>query len=89
MAHKSQDELRTKVENSFKNVSVGDIYYHYKNPDQHYEIVAVGLFEENEEPCVVYKALYGERLTWVRTLKAFSEIVSLNEKTFPKFTKIK
>jgi len=57
-------------------------------PDQPYVIVAVGLLEENEEPAVVYKALYGEGLIWIRSLSNFLEEVEQEGVKVSRFKKI-
>lgn len=41
------------------------------------------------EELVVYKALYGEGLTWVRPLKMFLETVEINGKKKPRFQFVK
>lgn len=51
----------------------GEIYRHFKN--RMYEIVTIAYHSENEEPMVVYRALYGEQKTWVRPLEMFLEEV--------------
>ena len=73
MAHLTQKELVSIISNAKKRVSAGSKYYHYKHPEQHYEILAVGLLEAKEKPCIVYKALYGEGIVWVRDIDNFLE----------------
>ncbi|QEL20608.1 hypothetical protein PX52LOC_07713 [Limnoglobus roseus] len=48
-------------------------YRHCKG--QEYEVVDVARHHETHEEVVVYRALYGDRLTWVRPLANFVERV--------------
>ncbi len=68
MGHTTQKDLATKVAEAKLKVQVGGVYHHYRNGEQHYDVLAVVLLEETEEVCVVYQAQYGERLIWVRTI---------------------
>lgn len=69
-------------------------YYHYKHDslkgvtDYAYKILCVGTHTETEEDMVVYKSLYGEGGIWIRPLSMFTEMVTKEGKTFPRFTKI-
>lgn len=47
----------------------GDIVRHFKGNE--YEILCFALDSETQEEMVVYRALYGERGTWVRPKKMF------------------
>lgn len=64
------------------------IYKHYKSEDQ-YEVISEAIYENTEKPVVVYKALQGERLTFVRPLAQFEELVEWNGETVPRFTFVK
>ncbi len=88
MPQLSEEELNKRLDPLRKKVKVGDLYSHYKNPDHHYKILAVGFIEATEEPCVVYQALYGENLTWVRTEGEFLAEVEFEEKVVPRFKKV-
>lgn len=71
----SLSELDKQIIKAKKKVEVGGIYYHYKNPDKYYVVESVGFIEERDEVCVVYRALYGKGIIWVRTLTNFLEKV--------------
>lgn len=58
-----------------KNLKLG-IYEHYKK--KRYKVLGVSLHSETLEELVIYKALYGKKLTWVRPLKMFLDIVNVN-----------
>lgn len=74
-----QKELSEKLTDAKKLVKIGGKYTHYKNPNQKYTVIAIGLLEENEEPCVIYQAEYGEKIVWVRNLTNFTEMVENTE----------
>jgi hypothetical protein len=89
MAHKTQEKLLSDLQNLNSKVKVGDKFFHYKHPDSFYRIVAVGLIEATEEPCVVYQAEYGDKITWVRTEAEFFGKVTLdNGEKVDRFSKI-
>ena len=52
------------------------IYKHYKG--NLYEVIAAARHSETEEWLVVYKALYGEKGTWVRPYEMFVEKVEVD-----------
>lgn len=60
------------------------VYQHYKG--NLYRLLDVALHSETLEELVVYQALYGERVIWVRPLAMFFESVECNGKTVPRFT---
>ena len=59
------------------------IYRHYKG--NLYEAVAIAKHSETLEDMVVYKALYGERGTWVRPLAMWEDLVEIDCKTVKRF----
>ena len=62
---------------------VPGIYRHYKG--SLYEVLGTAQHSENEEPLVVYRALYGEYDLWVRPLAMFMESVTKEGNTQPRF----
>ena len=72
-------ELRNRNNNMLK---LGR-YEHYKG--NHYEVNVVARHSETMEDLVVYRALYGERVLWVRPLKMFLEEVEIGDKKVPRF----
>jgi hypothetical protein len=56
-------------------------YRHYKGGE--YEVLCEGRHSETEEVLVVYRALYGERGTWVGPKAMFSETVSVDGREQP------
>lgn len=58
-------------------------YKHYKGNE--YEVIGVAKHSETMEELVVYKALYGEQLLWVRPVGMFEEEVEVDGKKVPRF----
>ena len=58
-------------------------YEHFKG--MRYSLVSVGRHSETLEEYVIYRALYGDHLTWVRPVTLFLENVTKNGATFPRF----
>ena len=61
-------------------------YRHFKGME--YEVVGVAKHSETLEPMVVYRALYGEGGLWVRPAEMWTETVTRDGKTQPRFTYI-
>ena len=59
------------------------IYRHFKG--NLYEVTGFALHSETTEDMVIYKALYGERRTWVRSLTMWEEPVKLGERVVRRF----
>lgn len=90
MAHKNSDVIVEKVNAAKEQIQVGDLYYHYKNPQDFYIIIGIGLIEATETPCVIYHQEYAPYLTWVRPVTEFLEFVEIEgtgEKV-ARFTKV-
>ncbi len=71
MSHTPFEVLENKLNKGFKQIKIGGIYWHYKNPDNFYVIESVGFIESTETVAVVYRALYGKGVVWVRPLEEF------------------
>ena len=65
-----------------KSLKLG-FYEHYKK--KQYEVLGVAVHSETLEELVVYKALYGEGLTWVRPFAMFTENVTVDGVEQPRF----
>lgn len=59
------------------------LYQHYKG--NRYEVIGFAKHSETLEDMVVYKALYGERGTWVRPLSMWENPIEVNGKTVKRF----
>ena len=62
------------------------LYRHYKG--NHYEVIGFATHSETLEDMVVYKALYGERGTWVRPLTMWENPIEVDGKTVKRFDNI-
>lgn len=58
-------------------------YEHYRG--RKYQVLGVAAHSETLEELVVYKALYGSMLTWVRPLSMFLEEVDVEGESTPRF----
>ncbi|STQ90928.1 DUF1653 domain-containing protein [Iodobacter fluviatilis] len=59
------------------------IYQHYKGPL--YQVTGVARHSETEEEMVIYRCLYGDFDLWVRPLAMFTEEITHNGETMPRF----
>ena len=59
-------------------------YRHYKGNE--YQVIGIARHSESHEEMVVYRPLYGEGGLWVRPLAMFTENVTVDGKTMPRFT---
>ena len=83
----TQAELGELLAEAKKQIEPGSGYQHSKTGGE-YTIVDVVLNEATEKPLIIYRAKYGDELTWARELDAFIDMVELNGKTVPRFVKI-
>jgi hypothetical protein len=58
-------------------------YRHYKGRD--YLVLDVARHSETEELFVVYRPDYGDRSLWIRPLAMFTEEVTVEGQTMPRF----
>ncbi|HSP31466.1 MAG TPA: DUF1653 domain-containing protein [Halomonas sp.] len=62
---------------------VPGIYRHYKG--NLYEVMGIAQHSESEEHVVVYRALYGDYGLWTRPLEMFTETVTKEGHSQPRF----
>lgn len=86
-SHKSQQQIKHEIELASRQVEIGAVYAHYKNPDMTYIVKQIAYDTETEELCVVYEAEYGERLTFVRPLRVWLEKAEWQGERVPRFVK--
>lgn len=82
----SQQTLAQRLADAATKVAVGAEYVHYKQ--NRYTVLSLALLEATLEPCVVYQALYGERLVFIRPLTDWLAKVEYQGKKVTRFTKI-
>lgn len=81
----SFDDLIETVKQAEQQVRVGCVYAHYRNSEQCYKVLAIAVNEATEEPCVVYQALYGDGLLWVRNASVWCDPVEYEGKIMTRF----
>lgn len=86
MSHTSELELKQKIKQV--DIDAGDVYHHYKDSTKLYKVLHVALDEATEHVMVVYQALYGEGLVWVRNLESFQSDVKYNGETIKRFVAV-
>jgi cyclomaltodextrinase / maltogenic alpha-amylase / neopullulanase len=62
------------------------VYKHYKG--ECYRVLTVAVHSESLQEVVVYQAMYGKQITWVRPLAMFLEKVIVDGKEKPRFAYI-
>ena len=89
MVHLEISELTKRIKEARKKISRGDVYSHFKNPNNRYVIEDIGFIEATDEVAVIYRPLYGDTsIVWIRPLLIFLEEVEINGKKMPRFEKI-
>jgi hypothetical protein len=83
-----QAVLAKEVEAAKAKVIIGTEYRHYKGQDKLYKVLGFGFLEANDELCVIYQALYGEGVTFLRPLTNWLEQVEWEGKMVPRFAKV-
>ena len=81
----SLDELTETVKKAEQRVHVGRLYTHYRDNKKIYKVLAIAINEADEEPCVVYQALYGDGLIWVRKVSIWLDAINYNGQISPRF----
>jgi 8-oxo-dGTP diphosphatase len=86
--HEKEDrsELSARLAEAAKQVTIGARYMHYKQLS--YKVVGIALREEDYEPCVIYQAEYGDKVTWIRPVSSWVEEVEVSGKKVKRFTKV-
>lgn len=69
-----------------KDVHIGGKYRHFKGNE--YEVLHIARHSEDLQPMVVYRALYGDGDVWVRPLSMFTDDVTRDGVTKPRFEEI-
>jgi len=59
------------------------LYRHYKG--NQYEVIGFAIHSESLEDMVIYRAMYGERGTWVRPLSMWDNLIEVDGKTVKRF----
>lgn len=89
MAHKSQDELAQDLEKATKQVVVGGTYVHFKSPTMRYRIIDLAINTDDSSVCVVYRALYGRQILFIRSIDQWLDEVDSEGRKVKRFTLVK
>ena len=84
----SNNDLKDKLLRAEQFIKVGKTYRHYKSADMTYEVLALAFEEETLDLVVVYKALYGDKLTFTRPVSVWLESVELDGVSVARFAPI-
>lgn len=84
--HKSEASLLKEIAEVAKDIEVGATYRHYKQKD--YTVLNIAINEEDMELMVVYQAKYGDKLIFLRPVRAWSETVEIDGRSMPRFKKV-
>lgn len=76
--HKEQSILQQEVTDAKTKVLIGARYSHYKDPQKIYEVMGFGFLESNDELYVIYKATYGDQITFLRPLTSWLDKVEID-----------
>jgi len=90
MARVALNILLSALSAAQEQIKVGDVYYHYRDPQKIYQIVSLALDTQNEENAsilVIYQSLQEDKAVWSRPLADFLSIVEVEDTTIKKFTK--
>ncbi len=69
--HTLEISLEAKLTQAQQLVKIREHYVHYKNPNNKYVVLTIGLDEQSEEVSIIYQAEYGKELIWIRPLADF------------------
>lgn len=86
MSHESVHNLQKNIQSV--SVSVGSKWYHHKNSEKIYVVIAVGLQESTEELCIIYKNELDD-IVWVRNLNSFIGYADIDNKSVQRFILVK
>ncbi|HEX8762491.1 MAG TPA: DUF1653 domain-containing protein [Candidatus Saccharimonadales bacterium] len=86
--HTGQVQLKAELEQAQDKVEIGAQYRHYKAAHNTYTVLNLAFQEEDNELCVIYRADYEEKLTFVRPLVSWLAMVEWQGETVPRFTKL-
>ena len=81
--HTSADKLNRLIELAKKQVQVGATYAHYRDLNEHYLVIGIGIQEATEKPAVIYQKESGP--IWVRELDSWLEPVVVDGVTIARF----
>ena len=85
---KPQARLKEELEEAKRQVEVGGIYSHYKDPSRTYRVVDLAINTEYDTVWIIYQSLYEEKVTFLRSVEEWCEDVTKNGRKMKRFTLI-
>ncbi len=82
----SEQQLHQLLLAAREQVEVGGVYGHYKG--NRYEVVDVAILTEEIGVGVIYRALYGKNIMFVRPLEVWLEEVKYEGRTVERFSRV-
>jgi hypothetical protein len=73
MPHKDYRAIEKELEIAKRQVRIGGIYSHYKNPEHLVRVIAVGIQEATDKLCVIYQEVANGNHVFVRDLDIWLE----------------
>jgi len=87
---RSMPQLLKELKEAKTKIRGGEKYVHYKHIENIYKVLEVGFIESTEEVSIVYQAMFGDKVTWVRPINDFLAKVKLpNGTEVARFSKVK
>lgn len=80
------------INDSYKSVRIGKLYYHYKSFDynKYYKVLHIGIQEDTQDIMVIYQEQFDRKLIWIRPLSSWSdEVVNKHGNVIKRFTPLK
>ncbi len=85
---KDTKEFVAALDTLKQQVPLGARYFHYKNPNQFYTIVAHGIIEATGEPAISYQAEYDDKIIWIRPVSVFLATIEHDGRQMSRFTHV-
>lgn len=86
---KTEEEIEKEIQEAKREIVMGGLYSHYKNPKNLYTVIALATQEATNKLCVIYRAEYGKKLLFVRDLDNWLEQPEWHGKKVTRFILIK
>lgn len=73
MPHKEHAVIEEELRSAEKQVKIGGIYSHYKDPKHLVKVLSIGVQEATDKLCVIYQEVAGGNIIFVRDLDIWLE----------------
>ncbi|HET9098506.1 MAG TPA: DUF1653 domain-containing protein [Candidatus Saccharimonadales bacterium] len=86
--HLTQKQLSQLLIEAKQKITIGGAYRHYKSSQMTYIVKDIAINEADNGPCVIYQALYGNQITFIRPVKEWLETLQTGDKTVQRYAAI-